>query len=466
MNIKFIGAAQTVTGSKHLITTESNKQFLLDCGLFQGLGEETDNKNRQLGFNPMEIDFMILSHAHIDHCGNIPLLVKQGFTGKIYCSDATADLAEIMLTDSAKIHQSDVKFINKHRIKQGREPYKPLYTEEDVKQALQYFSPLPLKKWIALSEEVSVYFTDAGHILGSVVTNLKIKKKKGVVRLTYSGDIGRYNDYILKSPAPFPQADYIICESTYGNRLHEEIVDAETKLVNTIHKTCVEQRGKVIIPAFSLGRTQELVYTLDKLNTEGKLPQINVFVDSPLSVNATNIMRKHPQFFNKDILNYMKKDSDPFGFSRLHYIKEVEESKALNFSNEPCIIISASGMAEAGRIKHHIMNNIENTNNTILIVGYCTPESLGGRLASGKKNVKIFGDEYSVLANVEVISSYSAHADYSEIIKFLSGQKKEKIKRIFLVHGEKNVQLEFKGKLITEGFNEVSIPMEGESFKL
>lgn len=466
MEIKFIGAAQTVTGSKHLITTDNGTKFLLDCGMFQGLGSETEIKNRHLGFNPLEVDFLILSHAHIDHSGNIPGLVKQGFRGPIYTTKATIDLCKVMLMDSAKIQELDLKYLNKRRRNTGKPLLEAIYDEQDVLEALKLFVPLPLNKWKKLSEDVKVYFTDAGHILGSVVTNLKIKENKKEKKVTYSGDVGRYNDRILKAPAAFPQADYIICESTYGNRLHHQTEAAEDSLLEILIDTCVNKKGKVIIPAFSLGRTQEIVYAMDRLSTEGKMPRVNVYVDSPLSVSATAIMKKHPEFYNQDIIDYMKKDPDPFGFNQLHYIREVEESKYLNFVKEPMIIISASGMAEAGRIKHHLKNNIRDEKNTILIVGYCSPHSLGGKLMRGDKKVKIFGEEYPVNATVKVISSYSAHADYSELIKFLECQNIEKVKRLFLVHGEPDVQLDFKNKLIGENFKDVVIPMEGETFKL
>jgi metallo-beta-lactamase family protein len=466
MDIKFLGAAQTVTGSKHLIKTASGTKFLLDCGLFQGSGAETEIKNRNLNFNPVDLDFVILSHAHIDHSGNLPTIVKAGFRGKIYTTQATIDLCKIMLLDSAKIHQLDLKYVNRRRRNTGRELLEAVYDEKDVEETIKLFEPIVLGKWTKLSDDVKVFFTDAGHILGSVVTNLKIKENNKYLKLSYTGDIGRYDDRILKAPAEFPQADYIICESTYGNRLHPKTKDAEEELLQIIINTCIRNKGKIIIPAFSLGRTQEIVYAMDRLTTEGRMPRIDVYVDSPLSVNATAVMKKHPEFYNKNIIDYMKKDPDPFGFSLLHYVKEVEESKSINLLPDPCIIVSASGMAEAGRIKHHIKNNISDPKNTILMVGYCSPGSLGARLINGDKKIKIFGEEYKVLADVKVLSNYSAHADYLEIEKFLECQNPKKVKKVFLVHGEKSVQLDFKEFLHQKDFKDIFIPMAGESFTL
>jgi metallo-beta-lactamase family protein len=323
-----------------------------------------------------------------------------------------------MLLDSAKIHQLDLKYVNRRRRNTGRELLEAVYDEKDVEETIKLFEPIVLGKWTKLSDDVKVFFTDAGHILGSVVTNLKIKENNKYLKLSYTGDIGRYDDRILKAPAEFPQADYIICESTYGNRLHPKTKDAEEELLQIIINTCIRNKGKIIIPAFSLGRTQEIVYAMDRLTTEGRMPRIDVYVDSPLSVNATAVMKKHPEFYNKNIIDYMKKDPDPFGFSLLHYVKEVEESKSINLLPDPCIIVSASGMAEAGRIKHHIKNNISDPKNTILMVGYCSQGSLGARLINGDKKIKIFGEEYKVLADVKVLSNYSAHADYLEIEKF------------------------------------------------
>jgi len=466
MNITFYGAARNVTGSKHLIETSSGKKILLDCGFFQNRGKDNDRLNRSFSFDPQQIDLMILSHAHIDHSGNIPNLVKQGFNKTIFTTQATIDLCEVMLADSAYIQSGDIEYINRRRRRDGQKALEPIYEIEDVEKAMKLFAPVAVNKRFQYDDEISFEFTDAGHILGSVSVHVFITENGNTKQITFSGDVGRFNDLILKAPAPFPQADYILCESTYGNRLHDQSTDARKKLLQIVNQTCVEQKGKLIIPAFSLGRTQEIIYTLDRFKTENKLPSIPVFVDSPLAIDATNIMRKHSEFFNADLVNYLHVDEDPFGFSNLKYVRKVEESKKINDLKGPCIIISASGMIEAGRIKHHIKNNINDSRNTILIVGYFTQESIGGHLMRGDKIIKIFGNEYPVKANVEVISSFSAHADYLELIKYLSCQDTAAVKKLFLVHGEYEVQQEFKEKLKEVGFKNVEIPEELQSFKL
>ncbi|MBL0329215.1 MAG: MBL fold metallo-hydrolase [Bacteroidetes bacterium] len=462
MTIQFLGAARTVTGSKHLITTADGKKILLDCGFFQGKGSETDGMNREFNFNPSEIDYLILSHAHIDHSGNIPNLVKQGFKGPIVCTTATQDLCKIMLTDSAHIQENDVKYVNKRRIKRGEEPFKPIYKVTDVEKCLPLFFGIDYNKMYTVYDGLTVSFTDSGHILGSGAVNLELTENGVKKRICFTGDIGRYNGSILKDPQPFPQAEYIIAESTYGDRLHTDTAYSEQQLFDVIYNTCITKKGKVIIPAFSLGRTQELVFALDQMEKKKMLPRINVYVDSPLSVNATNIMRDHPECFNADILEYMKTDPNPFGFNNLIYVQDVEDSKRLNELKEPCIIISASGMADAGRIKHHIANNVSNPKNTILMVGYAEPHSLGGKLRAGNKVVKIFGEEHEVKAEVIIIDSYSAHGDYNEMIQYLGCQDKKQIKKLFLVHGEYEVQLNYKEKLIEAGFKHISIPEQND----
>lgn len=466
MKIQFWGAARTVTGSKHLITTDDNKKILLDCGFFQGRGSETDGLNRQFGFDPASIDYLILSHAHIDHSGSIPNLVKQGFKGDIICTKATLDLCKIMLTDSAHIQENDVKYLNKRRMKVGQELLKPIFTEKDVEQSMKLFVGTNYNLPYTVYEDLQVTFTDSGHILGSAGVNIELRENKKTTKLFFSGDIGRYGGSILRDPQPFPQADYIIGESTYGDRLHSDIIQTEQQLFDVIFNTCITKKGKVIIPAFSLGRTQELVYALDIMSTKKMLPQINVYVDSPLSVNATSIMKNHPECFNEEILEYMKKDANPFGFDNLIYIQDVIESKQLNEHKEPCIIISASGMADAGRIKHHIKNNISDPKNTVLIVGYAEPNSLGGKLRAGNKKVKIFGIEHAVNAEVIIMDSYSAHGDYKEMIRYYACQDPVKVKQLFLVHGEYDVQLNFKEKLREAGFLNITIPEQGDEIEL
>lgn len=462
MQIGFYGAAQTVTGSKHLLSTPGGTKLLLDCGLFQGRMDNREDMNRHFGFSPHEIDYLVLSHAHIDHSGLIPRLVAEGFRGKIICTPATKSLCETMLLDSAHIQTDDLKHVNKRRLRKGLPVLQPLYDVEDVAKAMSLFHTVDYDQHLHLDEELSLLLSDAGHLLGSTVVNLQIKEAGKTTRIAFTGDIGRYNDPILRNPQPFEQCDILICESTYGNKRHPESTDSENRLLDIVRETCVENLGKLIIPAFSVDRTQEIVYLLDKAANEKRLPNIKVFVDSPLSVKATQIIRKHQECFRTEFIDYIKQDPDPFGFHNLHYISEVEESKKLNALNEPCIIISASGMAEAGRIKHHIANNIENHQNTILLVGYCTPDSLGGRLKNGDKSVRIFGEEYPVKARVENMDQYSAHADYEEIFRFLSCQNKSLIRKTFLVHGEHDTLVAFKARFEERGYQNIIIPQLGD----
>ena len=458
MKIAFHGAARTVTGSKHLITLKSGIKILLDCGMFQGMGKETDGMNRNLGFDAAEVDVMILSHAHIDHSGLIPKLVNEGFQGKIYCTPATKELAGILLEDSAEIQRSDTKFINKRRLKQGLPLYDPLYSVDDVTIAMKSFETIDYGNWKTVVPGIEVQFTDAGHIIGSAAVNLKITDNNQVTRFCFSGDVGRYRDVILRSPAVFPQADYLLLESTYGNKLHDEVYSTPDNLLKWIQHTCTVKKGKLIIPAFSVGRTQEILYDLNQLSLEKKLPKIPIYVDSPLSREATEMIKKYPQYFNSRIRKVMETDDDPFDFEGLSYIKTVDESKNLNFLTQPCVIISASGMADAGRVKHHIMNNISGAQNTILMVGYCEPRSLGGRLMNGDKVVRIFGEEFDVVAEVGSLKSMSAHGDYDDLCQFISCQDATQIKTLFLVHGEYDVQQDFSKRLERKGFKDVQIP--------
>lgn len=464
MKIRFFGAAQRVTGSKHLITTDRGTNVLLDCGMFQGIN--TSELNLQFGFEPSEVDYLLLSHAHIDHAGLIPRLVNKGFNGKIFCTAATLDLCKIMLLDSARIQERDLERVNKRRKHRGEELLESLYSEEDVYTALSLFVPVKLNRPFYLEENLRVEYFNAGHILGSAGILLSFEDPHYTKKLFFTADIGRKGDRILDAPAPFPQADYIICESTYGDRLHEPDIDAHARLLEVVFRTCVQKRGKLIIPAFAVDRTQELVYLLDQLESSDKLPRIPVYVDSPLAVDATRIMSRHREDFNRDILEYIEKDGDAFGFKNLKYITKVEESKELNTRPEPCIIISASGMAEAGRIKHHIANNVEDRKNTILIVGYCSPNTLGAQLKNGSHSVRIFGEEKTVRAEVEIMDSFSAHADYEEMLDYLSCQDPAKVKELFLVHGEIDTQKAFQEKLNRAGFRNVLIPAQGESFTL
>ena len=458
MKIAFHGAARTVTGSKHLVTLKNGKRILLDCGMFQGMGLQTDILNREFGFDSSSVDVMILSHAHIDHCGLIPKLVKEGFQGRIFCTPATEELTKVLLLDSAEIQEDDVKYENKKRAASGQPYLRPIYTKVDAEKSFDHFVTAEYGNWFDVIEGVQAMYTDAGHIIGSACVHLKINEDGKERRVTFSGDVGRYRDMILKSPEPFSQAEYILLESTYGNSLHDVTLTTPDMILQWIEKTCLTKKGKLIIPAFSVGRTQEILYTLNQLEIEKRLPDLDYFLDSPLSIKATNIVKKYPQYFNKTIQRVLETDNDPFLFKGLKYFKTVEQSKLLNFRNEPCVIISASGMAEAGRVKHHISNSIENSRNSILITGYCEPDSLGGRLLAGAKEVGIFGVQHEVHAEVGSIRSMSAHGDYEDLSEWLAGQDPRQVKTLFLVHGDYPVQLDFQQRLIKKGFLDVQIP--------
>lgn len=461
-----MGAAREVTGSKHLITTKSGLKILLDCGMYQGKGLETDGMNRDLGFDPCEIDYILLSHAHIDHSGLIPYIHKLGFNGTVLCTPATRDLCSIMLADAGRIQEADTHTFNKKMREQGKDEVEPLYTLADAQSCMQCFISVPYHKKFNIEGEVTVEFFDTGHILGSSAIYMEVKEGRKKIRICFTGDIGRYNTKILKDPEDFPQVDYLIMESTYGDRKHSTVDNAENELLMAVLDACTKRKGKLIIPSFAIGRAQEIIYTLNSLKTKGLLPDIDVFVDSPLSVSATNIMRLHTECFNDSIIESMKRDSDPFGFDRLQYIQSVEASKALNVRNKTCIIISASGMMEAGRVKHHLANNIDNPKTTILCVGYCAPTTLGAKIMRGDKHVSIFGHQYTVRAALRRIDSYSAHGDYEEMVRYISCQDKRKLKKIFLVHGEAETQENFRNTLKENKFKNVEIPEFRQRFEL
>jgi metallo-beta-lactamase family protein len=457
MKLSFHGAARCVTGSKHILTV-NGKRLLLDCGMFQGMGKDTDAMNREWGFNPAEIDYMILSHAHIDHSGLIPKLCKDGYRGKIHCTDATASLTTVLLEDSAEIQEDEVKYENKRRAAMNLPYLMPLYTIEDAKNAIDRFVQHEYNKWFQVGDGIEAMFTDAGHIIGSACVHLRVTENGKTKSITFSGDIGRYRDVILKSPQEFPQADIIIMESTYGNSLHDNAVSTPDQLLQWIERACLQKKGKLIVPAFSVGRTQELLYDLNQLELERRLPDLEYFVDSPLSMEATAIVKSYPGYFNKRIQKVLQTDNDPFGFKGLKFIKTVEESKLLNFKSGPYVIISASGMADAGRVKHHINNAIENSRNTILLTGYCEPRSLGGKLLEGRREVKIFGVEKEVHAEVGQIRSMSAHGDYEDMSQWLACQDPRQVEKVFIVHGEFDVQQAFQQRLMRKGFADVVVP--------
>jgi metallo-beta-lactamase family protein len=466
MKIKFIGAAREVTGSKHLITTEGGKKILLDCGMFQGKGLETDGMNRNLMFDPAKIDHVILTHAHIDHSGLIPYIYRLGFRGSVICTSATRDLCSIMLADSGHIQEGDVKWFNKRRIAKGMQPVDPIYTEQDARACMELFIGVAYDRKFRIDGNIKVKFTDTGHMLGSGTALLEITENGKTTRIAYTGDIGRPVNRILKPPVAFPQCDYLITEATYGNRLHPQLQEAEGELLRVIRETCIEKGGRVIIPSFAIGRTQEVVYALNNFFNQGLLPKVNIYVDSPLAINATDIFRLHTDILNKDVAKVMQTDPDPFGFNSLFYIKSPEDSKRLNSNKKPCVIISASGMMEAGRIKHHLANNIENPNNTILAVGYCSPRTLGARILEGADEVSIFGVRHPVKAKIERIEAFSGHGDYSEMADYLSCQNASQIQKVFLVHGDYDAQTAYKKALEQKGFSNIEIPIAGEEFDL
>ncbi len=466
MHVKFCGAAQEVTGSAHLITLADGFKILLDCGLYQGNDDDMDDFNTTWKFDPAEINCVILSHAHIDHSGRLPKLIKDGFKGSIYSTHATRSLCAIMLLDSAFIQERDAAYWNKKH-KSAKKYREPLYDKSHVKTTMDRFISYGYGKTFEVYPGVNVTYRDAGHILGSASVHMSIKDKNGdVINVGFTGDIGRPNRPILRDPQIIDPVDYLICESTYGDKEHEAAPKEIEKLLKIIHETCVEKKGKLIIPAFSVGRTQEIVYIMDQLENAGRLPKIPVYVDSPLAVNATTIFGAHPECYDAELSFYILKDPNPFGFGNLTYIKEVNHSKRLNNSNKPCIIISASGMANAGRVKHHIFNNIDNPRNTILIVGYCAPQTPGGKLRDGVKEIKLFNVLKPVKAEIAVMDSFSAHGDRSEMHEFIRNQRKH-VKKIFLVHGEIERQESFRDYLGERGFHgKVEIPDLGDEVRL
>ncbi len=469
MKVKFCGAAQEVTGSCHLITLDNGFKILLDCGLYQGRTKSMENFNAKWYFNPREIDCVILSHAHIDHSGRLPKLVKDGFSGHIICTHATRSLCAIMLLDSAKIKERDAEYWNRRQLKKKKKSRRekirtPLYTSEDVADTMELFMGVSYEKWYRLNDDIEVFFRDAGHILGSATVTLKIKEGDKETVFGFTGDIGRPDRPILRDPLPMPEVDYLICESTYGAKDHLAKPAESERFLEIIKKTCIEKRGKLIIPAFSVGRTQEIVYMLDRMETEGLLPHIPVYVDSPLAVNATMVFGSHPECFDEQLNEYLLIDDNPFGFNRLSYVRSVELSKRLNHTKDACIIISSSGMMNAGRVRHHLYNSIDQEKNTLLIVGYCSPDTPGGMLRNGIQEIKLFGEIKPVRAEIEIMDSFSAHADRNEIIAFLENQ--HKLKTLFLVHGELPSQKTFRSLLYNKGYENVEIPQLGQVFEV
>lgn len=440
MRVHFFGAARTTTGSLYLLELNGNR-LLLECGLFQGRRGESIERNRNFPFGPKDIDAVVLSHAHIDHCGNLPNLCRQGFDGNIYCTFATRDLASVMLEDSAEIQRDDAAFVSKKRAKHGLPPVEPLYTATDAEKAVRQFVAINYDRPFPVNDGITVTFRDAGHILGSAQVVLDIRENGRQYRYLFSGDVGRGADDILRDPEVVDRVDYLQVESTYGGREHTAQRHANEEVGRLVLGT-LQNNGKVIIPSFSVGRTQQIVYTLHQLTLAGQLPRVPIFVDSPLSVNATEVYRLHPECFNESIYRFLREKENPFGMENLTYIREVVHSMKLNDLREPAIIISASGMAEAGRIRHHLANNIGNPANLILFIGYCAEHTLGAQILSGQNPVNIFGEPHEVKARVGSLDSFSGHADKNELRRYIEGIDGN-IKKIAVIHGEESQALAF-----------------------
>lgn len=474
MKITFFGAAQTVTGSMHLLevnprrsgTEYQGARILLDCGLFQGRRQESFERNRRLPFDARAVDAMILSHAHIDHSGNIPNLVTSGYRGRISATSATRDLCSAMLLDSGHIQESDVTYVNGKRHRQGLPPVEPIYTVEEARASLQSLVSVDYDRPFTVAPGVQATLYDAGHILGSAMIALDVQEDNHSYRLCFSGDLGRVHLPVLRDPEVVPNVDYLLIESTYGNRLHGTIDQAADALSNAVHQT-YDRGGKVIIPAFAVGRTQDIIYDLHRLIQSGRLPPLPVYVDSPLAVNVTKVFRLHPECYDQEMTQLLRQREDPFGFYRLQYTRSVEDSKALNHLREPCIIISASGMCEGGRILHHLKNNIGDPRNTVLFVGFQAENTLGRKLVDGWKTVPIFGEPYEVRAQVRTIDGYSAHADHNELLSYVGRViANGRLRRVFCVHGDLDACQALADGIRGLGVQDVLVPQPGQQVEL
>lgn len=464
MRINFHGAAHTVTGSQHLLEINGSK-LLLDCGLYQGRRADTYERNLNFHYDPKTVDAVILSHAHIDHAGNLPNLTKQGYEGNIFATRATADLGSLMIRDSGRIQESDAQFVNKKRAQRGEEPIEPLYTEQDAEEVAGMFKGVNYVEAFEPIPGVIARFYEAGHILGSAGVSLEIEEKGKKIRFWFSGDIGRYKMPLLRDPILPEAVDYMIMESTYGDKSHSNPELAYSEFRNVV-KLTVERGGKVIVPAFAVGRSQELVFYLNQMMESGEVPRVPVYVDSPLAVNATEVFKRHLECFDEETAKFVRESRHPaLDFKMLTYVKSVEESKALNENKEPMVIISASGMAETGRIVHHIKNNIENPKNTICIVSWQAPNTLGRRLADREPQVNIFGEIYKRKCDVATIGGLSGHAGQDLLMKYALGVK-DTVKQIFLVHGEEKQAMTLKGLLNERKLSQVHYPELHESVDL
>jgi metallo-beta-lactamase family protein len=468
MDITFysLGAAEEVTGSKHVLEIDG-QSYLIDCGAFQGSRAETDRKNRNLGISPDRIEAVILTHGHHDHCGLLPLLTKKGYGGNIYATPATRDISGLIMMDSANIQARDAAYLSKQAQKRGEKfDWKPLYDEKDAIQATSQMLGVSYNRPLFIGDGVKLEFFDAGHILGSAMAFITVKKDGRELNILASGDLGRKNMPIIRDPALVPAPDYIVLESTYGDRRHDTIDDAMKKLGEMARRT-VKNKGKILIPAFAIERTQELVYYFHLLVDNRIIPEIPIYVDSPMATNATTIFQVHPECYDEHIHEaFIKHHKNPFGFNSLHFTTSVEESKALNDHPGPLIIISADGMCEAGRIQHHLIRNIGDPNTTILTVGYMARDTLGRRIRNKETDVKIHGQWFKRRAEVEEINAFSAHADYFEAAQWLDSLDTSRLKGILLVHGEPKAQAAFKRYLTEKGYPKTEIVQYGKTYRL
>jgi metallo-beta-lactamase family protein len=464
MQVTFQGAAREVTGSMHLVEV-NGARLLLDCGMKQGHRAEAYAHNSHLPFDAAGIDYALLSHAHIDHSGNLPTLTKSGFGGEIICTPATHDLTRLMLRDAGKIQEQDADYLNKKQAGRGLPPIKPLYTIAEAEQALQAFSTRAYDYPFELPRaQARASFLDAGHILGSAITVLELREGTRVVRLGFTGDLGRKGSLILRDPAPAPELDYLIIESTYGDRTHAPIEQSEEELATIVAETS-ERGGKTIVPSFAVERTQEVVYSLHRSILAGHIKAVPIFVDSPLAIDATDVFRLHQECFDEDTRAFMQQHEDPWGFRQLTYTREVEASKALNDWQGAAVIISANGMVEAGRILHHVKNNIGDSRNTILFVGYQADSTLGRRIEAGAKRIKVFGEEYAVRAQIARADGFSAHADREELLDWVRPIARG-LRGVFVVHGEPEAADSLAEGLTAMGIEKVLAPTLGQQVEL
>jgi metallo-beta-lactamase family protein len=465
MELQFFGGAQTVTGSQFVLRI-NGKTILLECGLFQGRRQEAYEKNKQFAFDPAGIDSLLLSHAHIDHSGNIPNLVKHGFKGSIYATPATVDLCKIMLRDSAFLQERDVYWVNKIRSRQNEQPIEPLYSLRDAEACMDSFVGIEYGRTFTVAPEVSVTFRDAGHILGSAGLLFEINENGKSYRFGFTGDVGRKNMPVIHDPSVLLDLDALMIESTYGDRHHGVYDTVEAELAETICQIA-HNGGKILIPAFAVGRTQQIVYILHKLFDQDRIPEIPIFVDSPLACGATDVFRQYPHYCDRETHRiFLDEDQDPFGFRRLTYVQDVEESKKLNGLTFPHIIISGSGMAEGGRILHHLRHNIENPKCLVLFVGYAAQHTLARKIIDGEKVVKIFGEEHRVKCQVKVMDSFSGHADKRDLLEYVKMTPPSKLKHIFLVHGEPDQTIPMRNALRSMGYENVYYPNVTEKYEI